>query len=160
MVGAAAATSHLWSWPPSQVLGPPLRSLTVETIISPSVGVPVGSLEEVNLIHKLREKRVSLSFICSLLLFVCPLSLLCIKQSMSGCARLGGQAFEKSLPEITDEASFQLRKKMLEARELKEWEAREDDMRKEQELRYVSVWHPSNNKTPPLIVPVSLVALT
>lgn len=63
-------------------------------------GLP-ASMEEVNLIHKLREKR----------------------------------AFEKSLPEITDEASFQLRKKMLEERELKEWEAREEEMKKEQEER-------------------------
>lgn len=41
--------------------------------------------------------------------------------------------FEASLPPITDEQSMLTRKKMLEARELKEWAIREDEMQKEQQ---------------------------
>lgn len=41
--------------------------------------------------------------------------------------------FEESLPPITDEASFQLRKKLLEERELKEWAIREEEMKQEQD---------------------------
>jgi len=61
-------------------------------------GLP-ATLEEVNLVHRMREKR----------------------------------AFEESLPPITDEESFQIRKRMLEQREMKEWQQREDEMKKEQE---------------------------
>jgi hypothetical protein len=63
-------------------------------------GLP-ASLEEVNLIHRLREKI----------------------------------AFEKSLPDITDEASFAKRKRMLEEREIHEWSLRDAEMRKEQEAK-------------------------
>ncbi len=45
------------------------------------------------------------------------------------------RAFEASLPPITDEASFELRKQMLEARELQEWEMRGVEMKKELEAR-------------------------
>lgn len=41
--------------------------------------------------------------------------------------------FEASLPRVTDEASFEQRKKLLEARELREWALREEEMKKEQE---------------------------
>jgi hypothetical protein len=61
-------------------------------------GLP-ASLEEVNMIHRMREKK----------------------------------AFEGSLPPITDEASFERRKKLLEAREMKEWALREAEMKQEQE---------------------------
>jgi hypothetical protein len=61
-------------------------------------GLP-ASLDEINLIHRMREKR----------------------------------AFEQSLPPVTDEASFKLRKRMLEERELKEWHLREDEMKHEQD---------------------------
>lgn len=43
------------------------------------------------------------------------------------------KAFEDSLPPITDEASFEIRKKLLEQRELQEWALREEQMKKEQE---------------------------
>lgn len=43
--------------------------------------------------------------------------------------------FEENLPPITDEASFEERKRLLEERELKEWAVREEEMRKEQEDR-------------------------
>ena len=61
-------------------------------------GLP-ASLEEVKLIHRMREKA----------------------------------AFEKSLPPMTDAANFELRKKLLEEREMKEWKMREEEMRKDQE---------------------------
>jgi hypothetical protein len=44
-------------------------------------------------------------------------------------------AFEKSLPAMTDAANFELRKKLLEEREMKEWMAREEEMRKDQEAK-------------------------
>eukprot|EP00462_Mataza_sp_D1_P001095 CAMPEP_0175096900 /NCGR_PEP_ID=MMETSP0086_2-20121207/4985_1 /TAXON_ID=136419 /ORGANISM="Unknown Unknown, Strain D1" /LENGTH=896 /DNA_ID=CAMNT_0016370345 /DNA_START=28 /DNA_END=2718 /DNA_ORIENTATION=+ len=43
------------------------------------------------------------------------------------------KAFEDSLPPITDDASFELRKKLLEEREMQEWAIREQEMKKEQE---------------------------
>ena len=43
--------------------------------------------------------------------------------------------FEKNLPSITDEAQFELRKKLLEERELKEWAEREEESKKEQEQK-------------------------
>jgi hypothetical protein len=45
------------------------------------------------------------------------------------------RAFEASLPAITDAASFEKRKAMLEARELAEWALREEEMREEQQAR-------------------------
>jgi hypothetical protein len=45
------------------------------------------------------------------------------------------RAFEASLPPITDAASFEKRKQMLEARELAEWALREEEMKEEQEAR-------------------------
>lgn len=45
------------------------------------------------------------------------------------------RAFEASLPAITDAASFEKRKAMLEARELAEWALREEEMREEQHAR-------------------------
>jgi hypothetical protein len=42
------------------------------------------------------------------------------------------KAFEASLPPITDAASFELRKRMLERRELAEWALREEEMKAEQ----------------------------
>ena len=45
------------------------------------------------------------------------------------------KAFEDSLPPITDDASFDLRKRLLEERELQEWAIREEEMKKEQEDR-------------------------
>lgn len=45
------------------------------------------------------------------------------------------KAFEASLPPITDAASFELRKQMLEERELAEWALREEEMKQEQEDR-------------------------
>ncbi len=38
------------------------------------------------------------------------------------------RAFEASLPASTDEASFELRRRLMQAQELKEWEAREDEI--------------------------------
>jgi hypothetical protein len=43
------------------------------------------------------------------------------------------KVFEASLPPTTDEASLAIRKKLLEARELKEWALREAEMKKEQQ---------------------------
>jgi hypothetical protein len=45
------------------------------------------------------------------------------------------RAFEASLPAISDEASFELRKRMLEERELKEWALRGEEMKRELEQR-------------------------
>jgi hypothetical protein len=39
------------------------------------------------------------------------------------------RAFEASLPPITDEASLQLRRKLLEEQEMKEWSYRENQIR-------------------------------
>jgi hypothetical protein len=60
-------------------------------------GLP-GSLEEVELVQKLRERR----------------------------------AFEASIPTGTDEESLRVRARMLEERELRDWEDREKQMQKEQ----------------------------
>lgn len=45
------------------------------------------------------------------------------------------KAFEDSLPPVTDEASFEVRKQLLEKRELAEWALREEEMKKEQEAK-------------------------
>jgi hypothetical protein len=38
--------------------------------------------------------------------------------------------FENSLPPISDEASFSLRRKLMEAQEMREWSKKEDDIKK------------------------------
>ena len=43
--------------------------------------------------------------------------------------------FEESLPPTTDEACFNLRKKLMEDQEIKEWAKREDDIKKVQQER-------------------------
>lgn len=87
-------------WTPDYVTDPEQEDPEILSIahLKFGQGLP-ATLDEVQLIQKLREKR----------------------------------AFEQSLPEITDQASFELRKKMLEERELQEWAQREEEMNKEQE---------------------------